>query len=197
MVIIRWLARNLWYTIFYSCYILFQLSDEGVLQRELNEKNVIEMIDEVTSKWPLLGLHLNVPKHKLDEFLLTHPHNLTQIKLSLISHWIRNDLEPSWRKLADALDRAEHRRLGEKIRKKYSIRPYSGGRAPTSPRSQTPSPLAVFHTRINPFSFPSPPPPPSVIVSFSSNQWNLQREDIMTGGHLQREDNTMYQAQTF
>lgn len=125
--------------------------------KEFILKNVVRAIPEVTI-WKLLGLNLDVPGHKLEEIQQSYPRDIPQCRYELVSHWLNNDLEASWKKLADALDQVEHHSLANRIRRQY-VCSEEGRRVE---RSRTPSPLAALHTRINPFSFPHHPP---VIVS--------------------------------
>ena len=97
------------------------------------------------TSWQVLGLHLDVPRHKVEEIQLCHPYNITQCKIALISHWLDNDEKASWKKLADALDQ-EYRSLAARIRKNYVLSTGKGAE-----KSRTPSP--AFHSGTNPFSF--------------------------------------------
>lgn len=69
-----------------------------------------------------LGIELKIEKHKLDKFEVNHPGNVDRFKYDLIDHWLKNDPECTWKKLSEALCKADEANLGHKIRDDYILK---------------------------------------------------------------------------
>ena len=87
-------------------------------------RNIVLALREVTN-WHSVGVALEIKPYKLEEIRLNRMNDVQQCKFSLIDHWLRTDLEASWRKLASALDEAGEHTSANKIRAKY---PAGGGK---------------------------------------------------------------------
>ena len=132
-------------------------------------------------------MSLEVPSYKLEEISLAHSTDVARCKMSVITHWLNNDPEPSWRKLANALDECDYHVVATYLRQKYlpadSKIPGSGrisgnrrlqmpppvSRTP-SPVSQTPSPVSPnkrFHFRTNVLATLPLPPSRTIVVSIT------------------------------
>ena len=125
-------------------------------------------------------MSLEVPSYKLDEFSLAHSTDVARCKMSVITHWLNNDPEPSWRKLANALDECDYHVVATCLRQKYlpadSKIPGSGRIGGNrrlqmpSPGSQTPSPGSPnqrFHFRTNVLTTLPLPPSRTIVVSIT------------------------------
>ena len=67
----------------------------------------------------LLGEYFDIPSAIIET--LKHDSNGDSIKFfsDVINHWLRNDPEKSWSKLADAIHVCDYKLLADRIRKKY------------------------------------------------------------------------------
>ena len=117
-------------------------------------------------------MSLDVPSYTLEEISLSHSADVTRCKISVITHWLNNDPEPSWRKLANALDECDYHAVATCIRQKYLPAdgnvPASQRSADGDQRSRTPSPVSPiqrFHFRTNVFTIQPPPPTRTIVVS--------------------------------
>ena len=81
-------------------------------------RNIVLALREVTN-WRSVGVALEIKPYKLEEIRLNRLNDVQQCKFSLIDHWLRTDLEASWRKLASALDEAGEHTSADRIRAKY------------------------------------------------------------------------------
>jgi len=81
-------------------------------------RNIVLALREVTN-WRSVGVVLEMKPYKLEEIRLNRMNDVQQCKFSLTDHWLRSDLEASWRKLASALDEAGEHTSANKIRSKY------------------------------------------------------------------------------
>ena len=81
-------------------------------------RNIVLALREVTN-WRSVGVALEIKPYKLEEIRLNRMNDVQQCKFSLIDHWLRTDLEASWRKLASALDEAGEHTSANRIRAKY------------------------------------------------------------------------------
>jgi len=73
------------------------------------------------STWYLLGVYLDVPKGKLDQFHATYnggPDAVERCKIETICYWLENERKPTWAKLADAVLAIGRRGIVEKISKR-------------------------------------------------------------------------------
>ena len=70
------------------------------------------------SAWYLLGVYLDVPKGKLDQFHATYgagPDAVERCKIETICYWLENAGNPTWVKLAGAVHTMGRRGIVEKI----------------------------------------------------------------------------------
>ena len=65
------------------------------MQNELHEIN----------NWYLLGIQLGVDTSKLDQFEANHRGDVERCKVDVVQHWLSNVDIPTWRSLADAVQR--------------------------------------------------------------------------------------------
>ena len=87
----------------------------------LTLKDVEHELREVkATEWYLLGLQLDITPAKLSEIEKNHSGDAWRCKIEVLDWWLRNAPEVSWRKLADALEKAGgytvlEKRLRQKI----------------------------------------------------------------------------------
>ena len=72
---------------------------------------------EVTD-WHQLGVQLGVPPCTLSIIEKNHPRDINRCKSEVLTWWLRNAKECSWKKMAQALEMMEYRVLADKLREK-------------------------------------------------------------------------------
>ena len=73
---------------------------------ELNEKNILNVLQKARfadAHWELLGQELMIKQHNLLTIRENRHHQANFCIIDTISHWLNNDTEASWEKLADAV----------------------------------------------------------------------------------------------
>ena len=102
----------------------------GMITRELKKLTVNSAIRELSefgsSNWSQLGLSLDVPQRQLNVIatnIAGKPHGQGEALTSVLDHWLRNDLEASWEKLASAVEMSSGVVLANKIRISVGIAP--------------------------------------------------------------------------
>ena len=84
----------------------------------LTVKDVQNELQEV-NRWYLLGIQLGVEPSKLDQFQANHPTDVERCKVDVVQHWLNNVGDPSWKSLADAVERlGGHTRLVQTLQGK-------------------------------------------------------------------------------
>ena len=84
----------------------------GVIMQVFNEKLP-------SSKARELGVFLNVPPARLEEFSHNNPRDCKMMMQDVINHWLKNDNDISWMKLAGAVEACGHASLADTIRLNY------------------------------------------------------------------------------
>ena len=80
-------------------------------------------LTEVT-EWHLLGVQLEDPTSTLQTIESNHPHDAQRRKTDVLTWWLRNGLEISWEKLAQAVEAIDgHAALAKKLRLKINPTP--------------------------------------------------------------------------
>ena len=69
--------------------------------------------------WENLGVKLNITMQKLQEIKLQYNGDLDMCKNKLYDTWLRQNSNPSWREIVEALEQIEENNLARKIRNKY------------------------------------------------------------------------------
>ena len=72
-----------------------------------------------SSKARELGVYLDLPPARLEEFSHNNPRDCTVMMQDIISHWLDVDKNKSWMKLAGAVEACGHAGLADTIRSKY------------------------------------------------------------------------------
>lgn len=85
--------------------------------QKISIEHLINSLKEVTD-WETLGIGLGLTTTKVEEIARKHrePH---VCKKDILDHWLRNDAEPSWEKVAMALVEMDRRDVARKIREVY------------------------------------------------------------------------------
>ena len=90
------------------------------ITRELTVNSAIGKLSEFdSSNWSNLGLNLGVPQRQRNVIaanIAGKPHGQGEALTSVLDHWLRNDLEASWEKLASAVEVCSGVVLANKIR---------------------------------------------------------------------------------
>lgn len=82
-------------------------------------KNLTIALKDVVD-WETLGLYLDVEMSTIETIARDRNHRDPHLcKMDLLNHWLRNDPDPSWEKVAAALDEMERQGVAEKIRRTY------------------------------------------------------------------------------
>lgn len=76
-----------------------------------------ELVDVID--WESVGLVLDISSTKLHEIRANRMNNGALCKISMADTWLRSDVNASWEKLADALDKTNNSIQAETIRNKY------------------------------------------------------------------------------
>ena len=66
-----------------------------------------------------LGLHLDLPPARLQEFSHNNPRDCKTTMQDIVSHWLEVDKHKSWIKLAGAVEACGQAGLADTIRSKY------------------------------------------------------------------------------
>ena len=66
-------------------------------------KQILKDTKEVTS-WFFLGIHLDIPNAVLKQFEMQYIGDSERCKTEVIDVWLHNDPEPTWNKLAQAVE---------------------------------------------------------------------------------------------
>lgn len=69
--------------------------------------------------WYRLGLNLGIMKSQLDIIEIDHAQNIDRCKVEVLSYWLRSAKHPTWKAIADALNRMEHHAAALEIKKRY------------------------------------------------------------------------------
>ena len=70
----------------------------------------------------MLGVYLQVAQNKLQEIEKQHNKDASRCKVEMLSLWLQGECTPSWKLLADALDRMKMRAIAKTIREQHGIR---------------------------------------------------------------------------
>ena len=82
-------------------------------------KNVTNALKPVTA-WHNLGIQLGVPVDELREIERNYPRDISRCRSEMLSYWFHNAKEQSWNVIADALEKIDHRKLANEIRRNPS-----------------------------------------------------------------------------
>lgn len=79
----------------------FLLSDQ-----DLNLKNLLNILDSVTTKWYVIGVQLTIESAKLEELQAEFPDNSQRSLSKILDFWLKgNTSTPAcWQSLIDALN---------------------------------------------------------------------------------------------
>ena len=84
------------------------------LEKSLTVHNILEVLN--TGEFPAanceeLGLALDIKKYVLHNILSNRRGQVTLQLADIFEHWLNNDLEASWDKVADALEKCGYKKL--------------------------------------------------------------------------------------
>ena len=79
-------------------------------------KEIQKELKEVTN-WYKLGMQLGLKPFKLEEFHAKHYYDVQNCKTEVLNWWLHNEENPSWEKLAQAVER-DHSVLAKILREK-------------------------------------------------------------------------------
>ena len=84
----------------------------------LTLKEILNELEEVTD-WYQLGIQLGLKPQTLIFIERNHPHDALRCKTDVLNWWLLNELEISWRNLAEAVEAmGGHKVLADKLIKK-------------------------------------------------------------------------------
>ena len=81
----------------------------------LTVRNITNELVDIAD-WESVGVELGVSATKLSEIRANRMNNGPLCKISMADTWLRSDVNASWEKLADALDRTKNTPQAEHIR---------------------------------------------------------------------------------
>ena len=70
--------------------------------------------------WYMLGVHLDIPHHKLDEIEKNYTKDNGRCKLEIFKIWLSADEHPTWKKIVQALKRMGENSVANRIQEKYT-----------------------------------------------------------------------------
>ena len=94
-------------------------------RKELKLKNLMKALNLFTN-WETLGVMLDVAVSKMNEISINRSGNKDKVclcKQDLLYYWLKTDPEPSWDKVAVALDDMDETKLASEIRATYCSLP--------------------------------------------------------------------------
>ena len=86
-------------------------------------RDVLIFCNEARSDWYSIGLMLRISDDDLDAIENDSPKDSKKCFRKMLQHWLRSDLDRTWKSLADALgsNLVQQLSLGSKILEKYKI----------------------------------------------------------------------------
>jgi len=97
--------------------LLIYTASEDCKLKNSDLKYIMQTLCDL-SAWYLLGVYLDVPKGKLDQFHATYgggPDAVERCKIETICYWLENARKPTWATLAAAVLTMGRRGIAEKI----------------------------------------------------------------------------------
>ena len=89
------------------------------LDQNLTCGDIMQALHEFpSSKARELGMYLDLPLARLEEFSHNNPRECRMMMQDVISHWLEVDKDKSWMKLAGAVEACGHAGLADTIRSK-------------------------------------------------------------------------------
>ena len=71
-------------------------------------------------KWFELGVYLDVPVDQLKKIESSyHQRDLERCKIDMLQYWLDNDVNVSWKNVAQALEEIDHHVLAETVKQQY------------------------------------------------------------------------------
>lgn len=87
--------------------------------KDLSMKNLMAALNDVP-EWEELGIELGIEWFKMKEIKKNRNHCEPRLcKADLLDHWLENDLQASWERLASALDNMGKKVVAQRIRATY------------------------------------------------------------------------------
>ena len=87
---------------------------------ELSLLNLSHETKEVTRLFQF-GMELRIPLYILENLEANFPQNVERRRMGLLSYWLNNDENLSWKAITDALLRMDEKRLSKKIQWKIGM----------------------------------------------------------------------------
>ena len=85
----------------------------------LTLKNIDQILTEVLD-WHTLGIKLGIPDHSLGGIQINYSsYGIGRQRVEMTSNWLKYDPEPSWSKLASALEEMGNNKMAAKIWNQY------------------------------------------------------------------------------
>ena len=86
-------------------------------------KDVLRFCNKARPNWYNIGLELDISDDDLDAIENDNPQDSSKCLRKMLQHWLRSDLDRTWKSLADALgsNLVQQPALGSEILEKYRI----------------------------------------------------------------------------
>jgi len=91
----------------------------SVIGKNLDIKTLTHELKDVTADWFQLGVQLGVKPAKLQQIRQDCSGKTEQCHTEMLNCWLQGDLEASWGKVVEALQRRDHLVLAEKLQRTY------------------------------------------------------------------------------
>ena len=86
----------------------------------LTVRNVYQELKDVSADWDTLGFHLGLSQKRLDALEKGCTNKVDLCYRRMLDAWYDEDLNPSWGKIIESLDKMGKNRLAESIRERYT-----------------------------------------------------------------------------
>jgi len=100
----------------------------SVIGKNLDIKTLTHELKDVTADWFQLGVQLGVKPAKLQQIRQDCSGKTEQCHTEMLNCWLQGDLEASWGKVVEALQRRDHLVLAEKLQRMYMYRSSKRGK---------------------------------------------------------------------
>ena len=100
----------------------------SVIDKNLDIKILTHELKDVTTDWFQLGVQLGVKPAKLQQICQDCGGKTEQCNTEMLNCWLQGDLEASWGKVVEALQRRDHFVLAQQLQRKYMHHPSNRGK---------------------------------------------------------------------
>jgi len=100
----------------------------SVIGENLDIKTLTRELKDITADWFQLGVQLGVRHDKLQRIHHDFGGKTERCQTEMLSFWLQGDLEASWGKMVEALQRIDRLVLAQQLQRKYMYHPSNRGK---------------------------------------------------------------------